>query len=66
MIKTVWKENGGRLFNTKKGFSFPIFDTLPAGWIINENATTAPAGFTWVNNNKSLFSAERLSGFLRK
>lgn len=42
-----------------------IYDELPEGYIINEDATTAPRGYVWVSNNKSFFSGEREHGLLR-
>lgn len=61
-----WKEKNGRMHQTAKGYSFPIFDTLPDGWQVNAQALTAPRGFVWVNNCKSIFDGERKSGFLRQ
>ncbi len=31
-------------------------NTVPAGWVKLEGATTAPKGFSWYGNKKSLFS----------
>lgn len=44
---------------------YPVFDELPKGWVIIKNALTAPCGYKWVSNNKSLFSGERKLGFIR-
>lgn len=35
-----------------------ILTELPEGWVINHEATTAPSGYVWVNNKKSLFGGE--------
>lgn len=41
-----------------------IFDAMPDGWVITEGATTAPAGFIWINNGKSRFGGEYAYGLL--
>lgn len=33
-------------------------ETMPQGWRLNPDAITAPAGFMWANNGKSLFCGE--------
>ena len=35
-----------------------VLNELPNGWRVIEGATTAPVGYKWVNNGKSLFSKE--------
>lgn len=42
-----------------------VYDELPEGYIINEDASTAPHGYVWVSNNKSFFSGERKNGLLK-
>lgn len=42
-----------------------IVDKIPEGWIITEGATTAPVGYKWINNNKSMFSGERKTALLK-
>lgn len=32
-----------------------VVDSLPDGWRVNKGATTAPRGYAWINNGKSLF-----------
>ena len=42
-----------------------IYNELPKGWRIKQNATTAPNGYVWICNNKSHFSGEYKSGLLK-
>ena len=42
-----------------------IYKKLPKGWEILENATTAPVGYKWIFNRKSLFSKERKRALLK-
>ena len=44
----------------------PIYDKMPKGWTVSVGALTAPAGYTWINNKKSLFSKERKSALLKE
>lgn len=43
---------------------YPVYETLPDGWIILKGATTAPKGYKWISNNKSRFSGERKLAFI--
>lgn len=36
-----------------------VMREVPDGWNITEGATTAPLGYVWVDNGKSMFSGER-------
>lgn len=38
---------------------------MPDGWKFLIGASTAPCGFSWVYNGKSLFSGERESALLK-
>lgn len=42
-----------------------LYNSLPQGWKQDKGAITAPKGFTWINNGKSLLSGERKSGLIR-
>ena len=42
-----------------------IYEAMPEGWSFVEGATTAPKGYRWIHNNKSRFSGERKTGFLK-
>lgn len=35
-----------------------ILDHVPEGWKVIGGATAHPAGYRWINNNKSRFSGE--------
>ena len=35
-----------------------VYDSLPKGWKVNVGATTAPNGYAWISNGKSLFGGE--------
>ena len=43
----------------------PIYDTMPDGWVEIRGATTAPNGYVWINNRKSIFSDEYRHALLR-
>jgi len=52
---------------TRKGeFEYDIIDKLPDGWRVNPDATTAPNGYVWVDNKKSLFGGERESAIIKR
>lgn len=42
-----------------------IYDKIPDGWFIVEGAMTAPQGYVWICNNKSLFDGTRKNGLLK-
>ena len=42
-----------------------VYDEMPEGYIINEDASTAPHGYVWVSNNKSFFDGTREHGLLK-
>ena len=41
-----------------KSKNVKILEEKPEGWIKNEGATTAPSGYNWYSNGKSLFGGE--------
>lgn len=45
---SYWRKRGTKVGNK-----------VPKGWVKVKNATTAPRGYSWYSNNKSLFSGER-------
>lgn len=54
-------ENGRKFINLGKEPCekwIEILPTLPDGWKILEDATTAPIGFIWVWNGKSRFNGK--------
>lgn len=42
-----------------------ILDEMPRGWKVNKGATTAPDGYVWIWNGKSLFSGEYQHALLK-
>lgn len=42
----------------------PLYDRIPDGWKRTKGAQTAPRGYVWVDNNKSMFGGERKSGMV--
>lgn len=47
-----------RFFAQCRENNTPILNELPEGWKFNPRATTAPVGYMWAWNGKSLFSNE--------
>ncbi len=47
-------------------FEVDEYQELPKGWKEDKGATTAPVGFIWITNGKSLFRGERKSGLIRE
>ena len=45
---------------------YPVYDKLPKCWVIIKGALTAPCGYKWISNNKSIFSGERKLGFIKE
>lgn len=43
----------------------PIYDTMPDGWRVIQGAMTAPNGYVWIYNGKSIFSKEYRHAYLR-
>lgn len=43
-----------------------VLDRLPRGWRYIEGALTAPTGFRWACNGKSLFGGERRSALIKE
>lgn len=46
-------------------FEVDLYSSLPQGWKEDKGATTAPVGFAWINNGKSLIKGERKSGLIK-
>lgn len=44
----------------------PFYCEMPDGWAVIKEATTAPNGYVWINNQKSVFSDEYEHALLRK
>ena len=43
----------------------PIYDELPEGWADISHIVSAPSGYHWINNCKSIFSDEYRHALLR-
>ena len=50
----------------KANSDIPVLDAMPEGWGIVRGAMTAPRGYAWINNRKSIFSDEYRHALLRK
>ena len=44
----------------------PVYDIMPYGWKEIRGAATAPIGYVWINNRKSLFSPDYRHGLLKR
>lgn len=53
----------GTIKNTM-GKEVPFMKTVPKGWQENTNATTAPKGYTWIDNGKNAFSKDYKSAIV--
>lgn len=42
-----------------------VVNEMPKGWQVLEGATTAPVGYKWIYNGKSLFSKQREKALLK-
>ena len=43
----------------------PIYDEIPEGWADISDIVSAPSGYHWINNRKSIFSDEYRHALLR-
>jgi hypothetical protein len=43
----------------------PRYDAMPPGWKEIRGATTAPSGYVWIWNGKSIFSKEYRHALLK-
>ena len=48
------------------GGFYPLKDKLPDGWKKLDGTLTAPNGYYWASNGKSLFSKERESALIKE
>lgn len=46
--------------------TIPKLDRLPEGWVRTNGAQTAPVGWYWANNGKSLFGGERKTALIKE
>ena len=45
--------------------SVKVLNEMPKGWEVLNNSTTAPVGYIWIYNGKSLFSKQRERALLK-
>ena len=57
----TFDENGGQ-----KHAGIHVYDELPLGWKEIKGALTAPEGYVWIHNGRSLFGGEYRHGLIRK
>ena len=43
----------------------PVYDSIPEGWKEIWGAQTAPSGYVWIYNRKSILSKEYRHGLLK-
>lgn len=43
-----------------------IYNDIPDGWDFIKGALTAPKGYEWISNGKSIFSGERQTALLKR
>lgn len=49
----------------KPKHDYPILEQMPDGWGVIPWAKTAPHGYVWINNRKSIFSKEYKHGIIK-
>lgn len=49
---------------TVNGREYTVYQELPEGWSVNDRAMTAPNGYLFIHNNKSLFGGERKTALM--
>ena len=42
-----------------------VYESMPKGWSVIKGALTAPSGYVWIHNEKSIFSKEYEHGYLK-
>lgn len=50
----------------KNGEQVEVFEEMPDGWKQLKGASTAPYGYIWIWNGKSLFHGEYRTAFLKR
>lgn len=43
-----------------------VYSRMPKGWKETKGATTAPRGYKWIDNGKSLFGGKHQSAFIKE
>lgn len=55
---------GSGTIKNSQGKDVPFMKTVPKGWKENTYATTAPKGYTWIDNGKSHFDKDYKSAIV--
>lgn len=43
-----------------------VYENMPKGWRVIKGALTAPKGYVWICNGKSIFSKEYEKGYIKE
>ena len=65
MYRDVKVENGCVMVNGGHKLA-DFYSEMPKDWQVIIGATTAPRGYKWVSNGKSIFSGERRLGLIKQ
>ena len=60
LIKSEIDREGNQKYTAVRTYT-----RLPKGWKETKGATTAPKGYTWIDNGKSRFSGKRKSALVK-
>lgn len=63
--EVILRKSGLDKQGNQKYTEYKVYKRKPKGWKENKGATTAPRGYKWIHNGKSLFSAEYKAAFLK-
>lgn len=56
--QTITRKNG-------RSATYQVANRMPKGWSRVQGATTAPSGYSWISNRKSLFGGKRRTAIIR-
>ena len=70
LVNSKWFENAWFLNWEKTDgggikIKLEVYNNMPLGWQILPGGQTAPRGFAWIYNGKSIFCADRKTAFIR-
>ena len=54
LVKSGLDREGNQLYT-----AYRVYERKPKGWKELKGATTAPKGYTWINNGKHILSSKR-------
>lgn len=61
LIKSGLDKQGNQRYSAIK-----VYKRMPKDWKEDKGATTAPIGYKWITNGKSLFKGQRKCGFIKE